>query len=435
MQNGDVPTFHRYVAIGDSATEGLEDPDPRGGYRGWADRLAMIIADAQDEPLEYANIAIRGLRLDEIRTTQFDRAMAMKPDLMTIIGGVNDVIGLRPDFEQMQEDLEVMFGEARAAGITVLTLTMPDPARINPLGAYLRDRMLRLNEITHAAADQYGVQVLALERFQIAIDARLWAEDRLHGNAFGHERVAKGFAEILGLTGADSSWTLPLTESPEQKARRERMTADVAWARNYLGPWLVKGLRGIPHGQGIEPKRPVPTVVEVDGGDLVLATPAGPAADGVELGESTDGIDGAVSPAAGGRAMRRAGTDGRHLAMAPFLTVPEARSAMTWYAAALGAVPVAEPLVRPDGRVGHAELSLPGGRLVLAEPHAQLRATPDGLMSQTVYLEVSDVDGWLQRLTRAGATVEQPPTDLPYGRVAVVTDPYGHRWRLTCPRR
>ena len=67
-----MATFRRYVAIGDSSTEGLEDPDGRGGYRGWADRLAQHIADGQDEPLEYANLAIRGMRMREIRIGQLD---------------------------------------------------------------------------------------------------------------------------------------------------------------------------------------------------------------------------------------------------------------------------------------------------------------------------------------------------------------------------
>src|SRR5512132_4477071 len=73
-----VRTFRRYVAIGDSSTEGLEDPNGEGGYRGWADRLAQHIADAQDEPLEYANLAIRGYRMREIRTNQFEAALAME---------------------------------------------------------------------------------------------------------------------------------------------------------------------------------------------------------------------------------------------------------------------------------------------------------------------------------------------------------------------
>ena len=87
-----VTTFRRFVAIGDSSTEGLEDPDGQGGYRGWADRLAEHIADNQDEPLEYANLAIRGLRMQEIRTRQLDDALAMNPDLLTVFGGMNDAI-------------------------------------------------------------------------------------------------------------------------------------------------------------------------------------------------------------------------------------------------------------------------------------------------------------------------------------------------------
>ncbi len=74
-----MTAFRRYVAIGDSTTEGLEDPDGTGGYRGWADRLAQHIADHQDEPLEYANLAIRGLRMREIRMSQFEAALAMEP--------------------------------------------------------------------------------------------------------------------------------------------------------------------------------------------------------------------------------------------------------------------------------------------------------------------------------------------------------------------
>jgi lysophospholipase L1-like esterase len=79
-----VTTFRRYVAIGDSSTEGLEDPDGEGGYRGWADRLAQHVADGQNEPLEYANLAIRGMRMKEIRTGQLDDALAMRPDLLTV---------------------------------------------------------------------------------------------------------------------------------------------------------------------------------------------------------------------------------------------------------------------------------------------------------------------------------------------------------------
>src|SRR3712207_714599 len=111
-----MTTFRRYVAIGDSSTEGLLDPDADGGYRGWADRLAQHLADAQDEPLEYANLAIRGLRAQEVRRTQFFRALAMQPDLMTAFAGVNDVIGAGYDLAAVRAELVAMFGAARAAG-------------------------------------------------------------------------------------------------------------------------------------------------------------------------------------------------------------------------------------------------------------------------------------------------------------------------------
>ena len=89
-----VRTFRRYVAIGDSSTEGLEDPDGESGYRGWADRLAQIIANAQAEPLDYANLGVRSLHLSEIRTTQFAAAMGMQPDLFSIFGGANDLLSV-----------------------------------------------------------------------------------------------------------------------------------------------------------------------------------------------------------------------------------------------------------------------------------------------------------------------------------------------------
>ena len=256
-----MSTFHRYVAIGDSSTEGLVDPDGQGGYRGWADRLAQSIADAQDEPLEYANLAVRSLRLTEIRNRQFDDALAMQPDLITIFGGVNDLIAPGSDQEAMRADLAAMYGEARAHDCTVLTFTLPDPTSINPLGRALRDRIFRFNDIVRAEAERYDVLVMDFQSYPIAEDPRLWFEDRLHGNELGHQRIAAAMAWRLGIAGADESWAEPLDDEPTRRRFREQLASDVDWVRRYLGPWLGKGLRGLPHGNGIEPKRPVPTVV------------------------------------------------------------------------------------------------------------------------------------------------------------------------------
>jgi lysophospholipase L1-like esterase len=256
-----VTTFRRYVAIGDSTTEGLEDPDPQGGYRGWADRLAQHIADGQDEVLEYANLAIRGLRMHEIRTSQLDDALAMQPDLLSIFGGVNDVIAARCDFDAIRADYVIVFGEARRAGCTVLTFTMPDPAAINPLGARLRERVNKLNAIIRSEAARRGVLVMDFEAYPVAKDPRLWFEDRLHGNTLGHIKVAAALAWRLGIAGFDERWADPLDDEPEPPRPRIPITGDMDWAVNYLMPWLGKGIRRVPRGLGVERKRPAPTIV------------------------------------------------------------------------------------------------------------------------------------------------------------------------------
>jgi lysophospholipase L1-like esterase len=256
-----VRTFRRFVAIGDSTTEGLDDPDGEGGYRGWADRLAEIIANAQDEPLDYANLGVRSLYLSEIRATQFDAAMAMQPDLLSIFGGVNDTLWVACDFARIRADLAAIFGEARSRNCTVVTFTMPDLSPINPFGRRLRGRILRFNDIIREEAERYGVLVMDFLQHPIIPDPRLFSEDRLHASELGHERLAAALAWRLGIDGADKSWADPFLEEPPRLRTREQLAADIEWARRYFAPWLSRGIRRIPPGSGLAAKRPVLTPV------------------------------------------------------------------------------------------------------------------------------------------------------------------------------
>ncbi len=256
-----MTSFRRYVAIGDSSTEGLVDLDEQGGYRGWADRLAQHIADAQDEPLDYANLAVRGLQAQEVRETQLGPALALGPDLVSIFAGVNDVISVRCDLAEVRGHLDAMFGAARATGATVATFTMPDPGAINPLVRRLRPRMSRFNDVIRDEAARHGVLLVDFEAHPVTVDPRLWCPDRLHNSTLGHERIAAAMAWRLGLEGFDESWTEPFPDPPEPHTRREVVAGDLDWVVHHLSPWLGKAVRSAPHGRGITAKRPVPTVV------------------------------------------------------------------------------------------------------------------------------------------------------------------------------
>src|SRR2546423_15676260 len=84
--------YQRFVALGDSCTEGLDDPYPDGAvYRGWADLVATRLA--QDDPgFRYANLGVRGRRLDQIIVEQIPAAETLRPDLVALFGGGNDLM-------------------------------------------------------------------------------------------------------------------------------------------------------------------------------------------------------------------------------------------------------------------------------------------------------------------------------------------------------
>jgi predicted enzyme related to lactoylglutathione lyase len=120
--------------------------------------------------------------------------------------------------------------------------------------------------------------------------------------------------------------------------------------------------------------------------------------------------------------------------LTPYIMVDDARRALDWYVQALGARRRGEPIVMEDGRVGHAELALGDSVLMLADEHPELRLhSPKGRggVTQSLRLEVPDVDGTVRRAVEAGADLERPVADHPYGRNGVIIDPFGHRWMIS----
>lgn len=120
--------------------------------------------------------------------------------------------------------------------------------------------------------------------------------------------------------------------------------------------------------------------------------------------------------------------------LTPYLCVADSRAAIEWYVAALGAEVVFEPIVMDDGRVGHCELVVDGARWMMSDAFESLGvAPPDPTRGAavTLHLTVADCDAATARAVGHGAVLDRGPQDSPpAGRVAVLRDPFGHRWFL-----
>ncbi|MEU7875480.1 SGNH/GDSL hydrolase family protein [Dactylosporangium sp. NPDC049140] len=256
--------YRRYVAVGDSTTEGMDDPDGRGGYRGWADRFAEHVARAQPgHSLEYANLAIRGRTAPKIRAEQLAPALALEPDLATVVAGMNDIMRGSFDVAAVAADIQAMQEALVASGTTVLTFTLPDPAPVMPIAKPLRGRVLALNEAIRKTTADSGAILLDLGAYPVASDPRLWSDDRLHANSAGHERIGHALAYALGLPGFDDSWNKSLPP-PVRRPRHQSITAELAWIRRHMLPWAGRHLLGRSSGDNRECKRATPTPVELE---------------------------------------------------------------------------------------------------------------------------------------------------------------------------
>ena len=241
--------FHRYVALGDSGTEGVgDDPHPDGSERGWADRLAEHLAQANPELL-YANLAVRGRRLAEIHEQQLGQALELEPDLVTVVGGINDMLRPSFDLDDSLGHLDEMVRAFRAVGATVVTATYPDVSPINPVARLTRKRLHRFNAGVRGVAKTHDALLVEAEDFPLA-DKQMWCEDRLHLNPVGHRGLAAATARTIGLADVDDRLPAPIDPG------RRRLTEELRWARTFLVPWIHRRLTGRSSGDGRYAKRP-----------------------------------------------------------------------------------------------------------------------------------------------------------------------------------
>lgn len=287
--------WRRYVALGDSFTEGLWDVpdgdppqrteaiDPTLTCRGWADLLATHLAvrlpagapgastaiaddgtddgtddgaldDEGADTLHYANLAVRGRLLRTIIAEQVPAALELAPDLVSLVGGGNDMLRPSVDPDALAARLEDAVVRIRATGADVLLATGMD-AKDSPVVRRTRSRVAVLNSHVWSMARRHDAFVLDVWGMRSLRDWRMWAPDRIHLTTEGHRRVAQGALVALGLEPDDDRWDDPLTPLPPLP-RTAKLRDDAEWLRAHVYPWATRRLRGRSSGDTRRPKRP-----------------------------------------------------------------------------------------------------------------------------------------------------------------------------------
>jgi lysophospholipase L1-like esterase len=245
--------FHRYVALGDSFTEGVGDPDPRrpNGVRGWADRVADVMASQSGE-FGYANFAIRGRKLRAVLAEQIEPALALEPDLVTIYAGANDILRPSVDIDGLVADYDEALGRLVGAGAHLLMFTAFDPGGFPVFGA-MRGRFAVYNELVREVAEHHDATLVDFWRLRDYRKPGMWADDRMHMSSAGHQRMAMAVLDALGvehdLIPVDLPPAPPLT-------KKERRAANVDWVRAHAAPWVKRRLTGTSSGDSLDPRFP-----------------------------------------------------------------------------------------------------------------------------------------------------------------------------------
>lgn len=249
--------WRRYVAIGDSFTEGMVDPGAEPGtFVGWADRLASRLARenaAAGADFGYANLAVRGKLIDDVAGPQTDAAIALEPDLVSIVGGANDCLRPHVDLDSVADRLESAVARLRSSGADVLMCTTADPGWA-PLMKHVRPRLAAHTINIWGIAQRHDCRVVDMWTLRALRHVDMWGVDRLHLSTQGHRRVAAQAAWTLGLP-VEQDWRTPLDPTP-QVSRLAAARGHADWAYEYLAPWVQRRLQGRSSGDDVTAKRP-----------------------------------------------------------------------------------------------------------------------------------------------------------------------------------
>ncbi|MER6984106.1 SGNH/GDSL hydrolase family protein [Streptomyces carpinensis] len=226
----------RFVALGDSLTEGVGDP-ARRGLRGWA---ALLAGGLAEEPVEFTNLAVRGAQTRDVLERQTPAALALRPDLVSVVVGVNDVLRCTFDIHAVADRLDRVYAACTGQGAVVLTACLPDPGNMLGLPGALAHPLARrqraVNTVVHELSDRYGAVHLHASEGEWLTDRAMWSADRLHPGERGHRQFALRFHGLLAGAGLASG----AAPSPEPEFPAPSRSESLWWLATAGTGWVAR---------------------------------------------------------------------------------------------------------------------------------------------------------------------------------------------------
>ncbi|MER7773158.1 SGNH/GDSL hydrolase family protein [Kitasatospora sp. NPDC096140] len=227
----------RFVALGDSLTEGVGDAVGEA-WRGWAAVLARSLAPGGRD-VEFTNLAYSGALSSELTIRQLPGALALRPQLAAVVVGGNDTLRAGFDIRRTTLELDATLGELSGHGAVLLTACLPDPGTLlrlpAPLARPLARRMRAVNTVVHALSARHRAIHLHLAELPWLEERRLLSVDRLHPSAEGHHLIARRFHALLAEAGhplGPPPATAPAEPPPN-------LAADLWWMATQGTRWVV----------------------------------------------------------------------------------------------------------------------------------------------------------------------------------------------------
>ncbi|WP_263704723.1 SGNH/GDSL hydrolase family protein [Bacillus thuringiensis] len=183
--------WKRFVAIGDSFTEGIGDEVEGIALKSWVDHFVQLC----EKDIECANFAKRGLVTEEIRLQQLEKALTFNPDLVSLIAGANDVLKGRWNHDAYKNDMEFMIDTLSKAGADIIIANLPDFTVRLPFASEkkqeIKEQLLEANEVIHSLSREYKLHHVDFWNHHVVNDNTLWSKDLIHPNSKGYVKVAE----------------------------------------------------------------------------------------------------------------------------------------------------------------------------------------------------------------------------------------------------